>query len=154
LGPGDRARKTYDWYLHHLQTFAASIPKSMPVSQLKPYHVTAVCDSNPAWKANTRNGFSRAVQRAFRWAERQGRIDRSSIAVVEKPTPETKDVVVSPEEYRTILGLVREPRFRDLLVMAWESGIRPQEIRSSRPGTSTSTMHASFSRPGRRRARR
>jgi integrase len=48
--------------------------------------------------------------------------------MVEKPEPQDRDVVVSPEEYEKVLTLVRGG-FRDLLVMAWESGIRPQEIR-------------------------
>jgi len=125
----NRAPTSYDWYLRHVQTFASTLPKALTVAQLKPYHVTAACDQHPKWKPNTRNGFCRAVQRAFRWAERQGRIDRSPIAVVEKPTTETKDIVVSPEEYLTVMKLVREPRFRELLETAWESGARPQELR-------------------------
>jgi integrase len=125
----NRAPKCYDWYHHHLQTFASSIPKALTVAQLRPFHVTSVCDKHADWKANTRHGFCRAVQRAFRWAERQGRIDRSPIAVVEKPAPETKDIVVAPEEYAKVLGLIPNPRFRELVEMAWETGARPQELR-------------------------
>lgn len=125
----NRAAKSYDWYQRHVQTFARSIPSTLLISQLKPFHITTVCDQHPKWKANTRNGFCRAIQRAFRWAERQGRIDRSPVAVVEKPPTESKDIVVSTEEYATVMGLVREPRFRELLETAWESGARPQELR-------------------------
>ena len=55
-------------------------------------------------------------------------IDRTPLAGVEKPQPHDRDVIVSPEEYRSVIGLVKGG-FRDLLAMAWESGIRPQEIR-------------------------
>ena len=74
-----------------------------------------------------------------------------------------------PEEYYRVIGMVSGP-FRDLLAMAWESGIRPQEIRivearhldfengrivfpvkeskgKSSPGSSTSLMRRSRS-PG------
>ena len=59
-GQVNRARKSYDWYKRHLETFGRSIPRSLAVHQLRPFHVTAVCDAHPRWKANTRNGFCRA----------------------------------------------------------------------------------------------
>jgi integrase len=80
------------------------------------------------WSPSTKNGFGRSVQRAIRWANRQGLIDRNPIDFVEKPGGEAREVVVSPEEYAKLLELAGDQEFRDLLVTAWETGCRAQEI--------------------------
>ena len=123
-----KSPRTYEWYQRHCEAFAKAIPTTLTVAQVKPFHLTKICDANLGWSDTTKHGFCRAVQRAFRWAERQGLIDRSPLGLLEKPEPQDRDVIISPEEYREILGLVKDG-FRDLLMMAWESGIRPQEIR-------------------------
>ncbi len=121
-----KSPRTYEWYQRHCEAFAKAIPTTLTVAQVKPFHLTRICDANLAWSDTTKHGFCRAVQRAFRWAERQGLIDRSPLGLLEKPEPQDRDVIISPEEYREIHGLVKDG-FRDLLMMAWESGIRPQE---------------------------
>lgn len=69
-----------------------------------------------------------SVQRAFNWAVKQGRIERSPVAHMEKPPCGRRENVITPEMYAIILGHVRDADFRDLLVTAWEVGCRPQEI--------------------------
>jgi integrase len=123
-----KAKRTYEWYQRHCQAFAKSIPRDLTVAQLKPFHLTGLCDAHPEWSPTTKHGLCRAVQRALRWAARQGTIDRSPLGDVEKPEPQDRDLVLTPEEYAQVIGMVGGP-FRDLLAMAWESGIRPQEIR-------------------------
>jgi len=124
-----KAPRTFEWYQRHCEAFARSIPRTLPIGQLRPFHLTKVCDAHADWSPTTKHGFCRAIQRAFRWATRQGVIDRSPLGDVEKPEPPDRDVVLSPEEYREVLGLTRGA-FRTLLMMAWESGIRPQEVRA------------------------
>ena len=124
-----KARRTYEWYQRHCQTFAKSIPVALKVVELKSLHLTRLCDRHNDWSPTTRHGLCRAVQRAFNWAQRQGMIDRSPLGMVEKPEPQDRDVLVSPDQYEEILGMVKDG-FRDLIVMAWESGIRPQEVRA------------------------
>lgn len=122
-----KSQRTYEWYKRHLLNFSDAIPHTLAVDQLKPHHVTAICDKRD-WSPTTKHGFCRAVQRAFRWAARQGLIARTPIADVEKPEPQDREVVIAPDQYEQILGMVKGG-FRELLMMAWESGMRPQEIR-------------------------
>jgi integrase len=123
-----REPRTAEWYERHLQTFADSISKTLRVDELKPYHLTKLCDSHDDWSPTTKHGLCRAVQRAFRWAEDQGMIDRTPLRKVEKPEPESRDVLVEEEEYQKILELTKGG-FRDLLIVAWNSGARPRELR-------------------------
>ena len=58
----------------------------------------------------------------MRWAEEQGLIDRTPLAHFKKPRAGQREVVISPEEYETILASVPNENFRDLLVFAWETG--------------------------------
>ncbi len=69
----------------------------------------------------------RAVQRALRWAERRGRIERSPVAFYEKPRLGKRTVVVPAAEFEEMLGCVPQEEFRDLLTITWETAARPQE---------------------------
>ena len=57
-----------------------------------------------------------------------GLIEASPVRHVEKPRAGRRDVVITPDEYAWILGQVRDEPFRDLLVVCWETGCRPQEV--------------------------
>lgn len=122
-----KAPRTYEWYRRHLQNFAPALPRRLPVAQLRPHHVTQIIDAHDDWSPSTKYGFARCAQRAFRWAVQEGIIERSPLAGMTKPEPEARDVVISDAEYATILG-VTTGGFRDLLVVAWETGARPREL--------------------------
>jgi integrase len=126
----NRASRTYEAYRDHLQTFVDSLPTDLRASELKPYHVSRVMDAHAErWSNNTKNDFATTVQRAFNWALEDGLIDRNPLTKVRKPAREGRDLAVSPTEYRQIMAVVREPGFRDLLELAWETGARVQELR-------------------------
>ena len=80
------------------------------------------------WGASTKNGFCRSVCRAFNWAVKQGHIEKSPVKGVEKPAMERREDVISPEEFERILAMFPDQAMRDLLVTAWETGCRPQEV--------------------------
>ena len=122
-----RAPRTYDWYRDYLQSFARSIPRDLAVERLKPIHVQQWVDSQPGWKTGKRGAIV-AVQRSFNWAAKMGLIEASPVRHVEKPRAGRRDVVISPGEYAWILGHVKDEPFRDLLVVCWETGCRPQEV--------------------------
>jgi integrase len=123
-----QAEKTYTWHRDNIQNFVAAIPKTLTVAELRPYHVTRVMDAHANWSSSTKNGFARSVQRGMRWAEGQGLIDRTPIPKVEKPSPEGREIVITPEEFDDLLGRFPDQEFRDLLITAWETGCRPQEL--------------------------
>ena len=122
-----RAPRTYDWYRDYLQSFAGSIPRDLRVDRLKPIHVQQWVDAQPGWGSGKRGAIT-AVQRAFNWAARIGLIEANPVRHVEKPRAGRRDVVITHEEYAWILGQVRDEEFRDLFVVCWETGCRPQEI--------------------------
>ena len=51
----------------------------------------------------------------------------SPVRHVEKPRAGRRDVVITDAEYAWILGQVKDEPFRDLLIVCWETGCRPQE---------------------------
>jgi integrase len=126
----NKAKRTYDAYRSHLQTFVDSLPAGIKVAELKPHHVTLVMDAHAdRWSNNSKNDFATDVQRAFNWAVEEGLIDRSPLFKVRKPAREGRETAVSPSEYREIMDAVEEPNLRDLLELAWETGARVQELR-------------------------
>jgi hypothetical protein len=98
----NKAQKTYIWHLGHIQRFCDGIPKSLTINELKPFRITRIMDAQ-AWAPSTKNGLGRSVQRAMRWANRQGLIERNPIAFVEKPGGEAREVVVTPEDFLACL---------------------------------------------------
>jgi integrase len=101
----------------------------MTTARLKPFHVQQWLDANPGWKTGKR-GAVIAVQRAFNWAVRMGLIDANPIRSLEKPKAGRRDHVITADQFRTILTLVKDAEFRDLLTVCWETSCRPQEALS------------------------
>jgi integrase len=86
-------------------------------------------DSHPEWSASHRRGSTTAVQRAFRWAEKIGHIEKSPILHIEKPEAGRREQVVPPEEFAALVDRYRHDQsFTDVLEFCWESGCRPQEL--------------------------
>jgi integrase len=127
----NRSPASFDLHKRLLHQFGKSIPRTLAVDNVKPFHVTRVMDAKAAdWSPTTRRTFASAVQRAFNWALDQGLIDRNPIQKLAKPAAEPREMAITPAEHARILDAVASPGFRDLLELAWETGLRPQEIRA------------------------
>jgi integrase len=124
-----KAPRTYAWYKENIQRFIERIPPGLTVAELKPFHVTRVMNEFAHWANNTKNDFIGAVKRALNWAVDEELIDRSPLARIKKPAREAREMAVSPAQYGTIIEAVKEPAFRDLIELSWETGARPQELR-------------------------
>jgi integrase len=122
-----RSAATYEWSRCRLQLLVEKYP-DLRLGQLKPFHVQQWVDGMSGVSGGTKRNFMRAAQRALRWAEQQGYVDRSPIAHLEKPPAGKREMVVSPEEFDRILASVPAREARDLLVVTWETGCRAQEI--------------------------
>jgi integrase len=122
-----RAKATYGWYRERLQWFLRSLPTALTVGQLRPFHLQNWLDARPGWSDGHRRGCITAVQRAFHWATRMGYIDRSPVEQIEKPTAGKRETLISQKLYETLLSLVRDQEFRELIEVSWETGCRPQE---------------------------
>ena len=124
----NRSPATCDWYRERLNWFAKTISASMRVSHLKPFHVQQWVDSHEKWSSTHKGGCIQSVKRAMNWAEKIGHISHSPIKHMEKPAPGRREFVIKPELYKRILVASRDQEFKDLVVTAWETGARPQEI--------------------------
>jgi integrase len=59
-----------------------------------------------------------------------GLIAANPVRTLEKPKAGRRERVITAEQYETIITLVRDEEFRDLLTVCWETGCRPQEALS------------------------
>ncbi|TWT57908.1 site-specific tyrosine recombinase XerC [Thalassoglobus neptunius] len=121
----NRSEATYEWYRYRLQRFAQKYP-DLRASDLKPYHVELWADQYKHSQTSRRN-YLRSVKRCLKWAKKQGYIDGSPISDLEVPSAEHRELALDAEQFQELLTFVRSPELRDLLVVSWETGCRPQE---------------------------
>lgn len=121
-----RSPDTFEWYRYRLQRFVDRYPK-LRTSELKPFHVQQWVDSYPKLSQTSRRNYLRTMKRCLLWAKKQGYIDGNPIEHLEVPGAERREVLISAVEYQSFLCHVTDNAFRDLLVVTWETGCRPQE---------------------------
>jgi integrase len=121
-----RSPASYEGFRYRLQRFVNRWPHLRP-DELRPFHVEKWADGFDVSRTARRN-YLQAVKRCLRWAKQQGCIDDNPIADLEAPSGENREVMIRPEEFERILTFVRDEGFRELLLVAWETGCRPQEI--------------------------
>lgn len=123
----NRAPATYDWYLDRCQGFL-SFAGNITVDDLKPYHVQEWVDSHSGWGPTYQRGCIAGIQRSLNWALKMGYISQNPIAYVEKPKANRRTDFIAETEYKNLLSFIDDQEFRDLVVTAWETGCRPQEM--------------------------
>lgn len=121
-----RSPEIFEWYRYRLQRFAKKHP-NLRVGDLKPFHAQKWVDSYPDFSVTSRRNYLRSIKRCLAWAVKQGYLDTNPIAALEVPTGERREVVISPDEFQTLLSFCRDENFRDLVIVTWETGCRPQE---------------------------
>ena len=122
----NRSTATYGWYQYRLQRFADFYP-DLTVSQLKPFHVQQWVDQYQEHATTTSRNYMRSVKSCLKWATRQGYIERDPIAGLEVPAGEARDVFIPKDEFDQILAAISESNLRDLMIVTYETGCRPQE---------------------------
>lgn len=122
-----RAPDTYEWYRYRLQRFAIQYPDLL-VTELRPFHVEEWVDSYPHLSRTSRRNYIRSVKRCLRWATKLGYIERNPIAELEAPTADRQETFMSAEEYAALLDAIPDDCFRNLVIITWETGCRPQEL--------------------------
>ncbi len=132
----NRAPLTFEWYRDHLQDFLDHLGASaqMSAADLRPFHVVEWTDKHSTWSATYRRGAIVAVQRPFNWADELGYLAVNPIKKIRKPQPQRRDNPMSADDFALLLSKVEEgDPFRDLLLFAWHTGCRPQEVRHIEP---------------------
>ncbi|MEZ6064055.1 MAG: tyrosine-type recombinase/integrase [Planctomycetaceae bacterium] len=125
----NRSAQTYDFYQKFISSFIRSTGVKLLIGNLKPFHVTNWLDSQKRWNDTTKHNAVRAVKRVFNWAVRDGRLQKSPLLTVERPTPRRREVFVSVDQFELILKQVADQQFRDYLQFLSETGARPQEAK-------------------------
>ena len=123
------SRATYEWYRRFLGSFLDHVPADTTVSQLKPFHVTQWLDAHPAWGDGSRRGAITALKRSFQWAVDEGYLDCSPVRSIKKPSVQPRQTTLTRKQRELILQQATDVEFRDLLIAAEETGVRPQELR-------------------------
>lgn len=123
LAPG-----SYVWYRNYLHNLVKYLPERMVLSRFKPLIVTHWIDANPKWGNSGRRAAITAVKRAFSWAEQQGAIDQSPVRHMKRPPMSRRMITLTPEQKKLILESVDDECFREMLIAAELSGVRPQEL--------------------------
>ena len=124
----NRAKKTYDRYRDFCQAFCEEYGR-MRVVDLNTSHVTTWLNKHKTWNSTTKRNAITAVQRGFNWAVRNRGLDRNPVKGMEKPEAKRRTTVVSPAEFDDILSHVTDTPFRDLLIVSYDAGGRPQETK-------------------------
>lgn len=120
----NREASTYEWYLQRLNEFASRVPHQR-VEDIRPVDVQQWIDTKNSDAHKL--GCVTAVNRAFNWAVKMGIIEKNPIKGMERPSAGKRDVVITDDQYKTMLSLSSDQSFRDLLTFCWETGARPQE---------------------------
>jgi integrase len=121
------APRTYQWYRDFLQDFCAHCGK-MPVTDLKPFHVTRWLDRHAGWRSARRCAVV-AVKRALNWAADEGLIEANPVKKLRKPPAAARSRLLTAGERRQIADAYPEgDPFRDFLVALQETGARPGEV--------------------------
>ena len=123
-----RSPNTQKWYKERIKGLVAHVGKDTQAEQVTPDQVSSYLAKHRHWSANTRHGAIRAIKRLYRWASKQKLISVNPLADLENVTPQASEDYVTPELMSRLLQVVPDSQFKDVLVFAWDTGARPQEI--------------------------
>jgi integrase len=101
---------------------------ALPVSRLSRKHVTQWL-SNKAWGPTTKRNALTAIQRSFNWAVKNRGLIQNPIRGMEKPKAKTRTAIIRSDEFNKLLTAIPDERFSDLLIVSYDSGARPFEIK-------------------------
>ena len=122
----NRSAGTYGWYRQLLQRFCAKHP-SLSVAELRPYHVQQWVDESAHLSQSSRRNRIRSVKACMRWSLLQGYIDKNPLLGLPLPASEYREVTIPLADYQRLLAEITDAGFRDLVMLTWETGCRPQE---------------------------
>lgn len=129
-----RAAITVDRYEEFCQDFVRASDDgppfgAFPINQLSPKHVTSWLNQRATWGPTTKRNAITALQRGFNWAVKNFNLARNPIKGMEKPQAHNRTGLVTPDEFEKLLTAIPDQRFRDLLIVGFDSGARPFEVK-------------------------
>ena len=124
------AAATFKKNRFHVKRFGAYIKPKLSTADLKPLHVQRWIDRQYRGKSATyKNIAITAVKAAFNWAAEQGYIGHSPIARMKKPRCASREFYIPVVDWLRLLNAARGQEFKELVIVMFASGARPQEMR-------------------------
>ncbi len=120
-----RAPDTFEWYRYRLERLARKYPR-LPAVKLTVEMVEDWVDDYELSVTSRRN-YYRAAKKVMKWARSRRLIQRNPIRSLEMPAAESREVCLTDTDFETLLSMIRDSRFRDLVLTTRETGCRPQE---------------------------
>ncbi|MBX3436062.1 MAG: tyrosine-type recombinase/integrase [Planctomycetaceae bacterium] len=121
-----RSPDTFEWYRYRLERFCRKYP-DLRAAELRPYHVQRWVDGYDQLSRTSKRNYVRTVKRCCQWAMQQGYLTQNPVQLLEVPGAERREMLITAEEFATLLTFVRDEALRDLILVTWETGCRPQE---------------------------
>lgn len=124
----NRAPKTHERYFDFLDSFERRW-HGLLMADLTADHVQEWLNEKPSWNSTTRRNAITALQRAFNWCVKNAGLSRNPIKGMEKPAARRRTGTLTAEELAKLLEQIPDQRFQDLLIVSFDTGARPQEIK-------------------------
>lgn len=134
----NHSRTTHYRVRLNVKSFNESLPPGMRLRKLLPLHLTEWLDKRCPKQAkdgrkpcsdNTRRDYAADVMGAFTWAAKQRLISSSPLHGFVKAPSTGRITYVAPEQMQALLSKIKDPQFRDFLIVVLRTGCRPGEIR-------------------------
>lgn len=122
------SKGTLNWYIYHLERFVAESIGEKNAENVIPLDVTSFMNGQKGWGQNSRHNFVRAAKRLFKWGYDQGVLKSNPLDRMAKPSPVVREDFVTDAQFEKIMSLLVDGPLKDLITMAWETGMRPQEL--------------------------
>jgi len=123
-----RSERTWQWYEWSTKKLIQCVKGDTAAESVSMSEITLMISSEKKWKANSRHGFARSIKRLFSWAKKNRLIETDPIEHLEKTSPQAREDYITPEQWTFIENNLPDSSFKDLLILAWDTGMRPQEL--------------------------
>lgn len=125
----ENSAKTTAWYAHFLDDFDHAYEGR--VVDLKKSHVESWLEDHPDWGKSTRRQAITALRRAVNWGFEEGHLREFPIGLrkLRRPKMGKRETLISEADHKRMLAAT-DVCFRDFLTALWETGARPEEVRT------------------------
>ena len=123
-----RSERTWQWYEGYSKKLAQYVKGDTVAENVSLSQISLMISSQRTWKANSRRAFAIAIKRIFSWAKKNRLIEVNPIEHLEKCSPEAREDYITPEQWAYLESSMPESPIKDLLILAWDTGMRPQEL--------------------------
>ena len=123
----NRGKPTFEWYRYRLERFCQMYPE-LYIDDIKPFQVQRWVDRYPKLRKTTKRNYMRSVKRCVQWAIQQGYLKANPLSSLEIPGSERREVALSNSDFERMMENIPDPTLRDLCLVAYQTGCRPQEI--------------------------